>query len=98
MQRRKRALDAVWIIRLVLAFTGLALTGPASAKPPTKPPNILLFIMDDVGIDQMKSFGYGGASAPQMPNIDTIAKAGGIFRNFWTMPECSPSRQGGVGC
>jgi len=48
--------------------------------------------MDDVGIDQMKIFGYGGATPPRTPNIDTIARGGVRFRNTWSMPECSPSR------
>jgi hypothetical protein len=48
--------------------------------------------MDDVGIDQMKVFGYGGRTAPRTPNFDTIARAGVRFRNVWSMPECSPSR------
>ncbi|MEY3787221.1 MAG: hypothetical protein RLZ75_1428 [Pseudomonadota bacterium] len=56
------------------------------------PPNILFVIMDDVGIDQMPSFGYGGGTAAPMPNMDQIAKAGIRFRNNWSMPACSPSR------
>ena len=48
--------------------------------------------MDDVGIDQMQIFGYGGATPPRTPNIDAIARAGVRFRNAWAMPECSPSR------
>lgn len=48
--------------------------------------------MDDVGIDQMKSFGYGGATPPSMPNMDVVASAGVRFRNTWSMPECSPGR------
>lgn len=55
-------------------------------------PNILMVIMDDVGIDQMASFGYGGATPPAMPNMDAVAQAGIRFRNTWAMPECSPSR------
>ncbi len=55
-------------------------------------PNILFIIMDDVGIDQMTAFGYGGATPPLTPNINAIAKAGVRFRNTWAMPECSPSR------
>jgi len=35
---------------------------PAPTATPT--PNILFVIMDDVGIDQMKSFGYGGLTPP----------------------------------
>jgi len=55
-------------------------------------PNILFVIMDDVGIDQMSSFGYGGPVPPKLPNIDTIASSGVRFRNTWSMPECSPGR------
>jgi hypothetical protein len=55
-------------------------------------PNILFIIMDDVGIDQMQIFSYGGGTPPLTPNIDAIAHAGVRFRNVWSMPECSPSR------
>jgi len=48
--------------------------------------------MDDVGIDQMAAFGYGGATPPDMPNINMIAASGVRFRNTWSMPECSPGR------
>ncbi|MDM0014697.1 sulfatase-like hydrolase/transferase [Variovorax sp. J22P168] len=61
--------------------------GNASAKP-----NILFVVMDDVGVDQMKSFGYGGSTPPGMPNMDAVAGAGVRFRNTWSMPECSPGR------
>jgi len=97
MSRIERLVHWAWRVGFTLALAGLALAGPANAKPPPKPPakappNILLFILDDVGIDQMKAFGYGGATAPRTPNIDAIANAGVAFRNFWTMPECSPTR------
>ncbi len=59
---------------------------------PTRLPNILFVIMDDVGVDQMASMGYGGPSAPAMPTIDGIAAEGVRFRNTWSMPECSPGR------
>jgi len=78
----------------------VAASGPGDkrAKAPGQP-NILLVIMDDVGIDQMASFGYGGGNLPlvgltppSMPTIDAIAQAGLRFRNTWSMPECSPGR------
>jgi len=65
-------------------------TGLAHAAP--NPPNILLIIMDDVGIDQMRAFGYGGATPPATPTIDTLAREGIRFHNTWAMPACSPSR------
>ena len=55
-------------------------------------PNILFIIMDDVGIDQMASFGYGGKTPAVMPNIDALSNNGIRFRNNWSMPLCSPSR------
>ncbi len=64
----------------------------ASHDEPAAKPNILFVIMDDVGIDQMASFGYGGSTPPRMPNITTVAEAGLRFHNTWAMPECSPSR------
>ena len=67
-------------------------TTPAAANPGATHPNILFVIMDDVGIDQMSSFGYGGPVPPKMPAIDTIAYHGIRFRNTWSMPECSPAR------
>jgi len=55
-------------------------------------PNILFIVMDDVGIDQMKLFGYGGPQPPSTPTIDQIAGSGIRFRNTWAMPACSTSR------
>lgn len=66
--------------------------GDSSSTPAKAGPNILFVIMDDVGIDQMKSFGYGGDTPPSMPNIDAVASAGVRFRNVWSMPECTPGR------
>ena len=79
-------------IALSLAAWAWAAPAPATARRPVDRPNILFFVLDDVGIDQMKVFGYGGATPPRTPNIDAIAEAGLRFRNFWAMPECSPSR------
>ena len=77
----------------LLAACGGSSSGPAAEAPaPRQPPNILFVVMDDVGIDQMRSFGYGGQDAPPMPNIEAVASAGVKFRNTWSMPECSPGR------
>jgi arylsulfatase A-like enzyme len=55
-------------------------------------PNILFVILDDVGIDQLSTIGYGGATAPKTPTIDAVSLGGIRFRNAWSMPECSPGR------
>jgi hypothetical protein len=71
-------------------ITSTSQVSPGKGKP--HPPNILFIIMDDVGIDQLPIFGYGGVDPAATPNIDAIAQAGVRFRNVWAMPECSPSR------
>lgn len=53
-------------------------------------PNILFVIMDDVGIDQLKSFNPSAAQIT--PVMDTLFQQGVSFNNCWMMPECSPSR------
>src|SRR5262252_6570073 len=91
--RRRRLAVSVALTFLLNPGRGTLLADPPPKSPRT--PNILFFIMDDVGIDQMKVFGYGGLPPevpPRTPNIDAIAHAGVRFRNTWAMPECSPSR------
>lgn len=56
------------------------------------PPNIVLIITDDIGIDQWKLFGYGGLTPAPTPNLDAIAQAGLKFHNMWSMPACSNGR------
>src|SRR5581483_3744326 len=73
---------------LVLALLAIG----CSDRTPATPPNIVFVVMDDVGIDQMKLFGYGGADPPKTPTIDQIAAGGVQFRNTWSMPACSTSR------
>lgn len=85
----KGTIRAVAICLSALLASGM---NAVYAKEAKRPSNILFIIMDDVGIDQMKAFGYGGLTPPAMPNIDKIAASGVRFRNNWSMPACSPSR------
>jgi arylsulfatase A-like enzyme len=63
----------------------------AQAQATNRPPNILFIIMDDVGIDQLKSFNPVAAK-DLTPVMDTLVQKGVSFNNCWMMPECSPSR------
>ena len=88
----------------LLVLLLLPSTVTASSPEPNKP-NILIIFTDDVGIDQLDTFGYGGlaatltgqtqataGNAAATPNIDAIADAGIRFRNTWAMPTCSVAR------
>jgi hypothetical protein len=94
-QRGPNAIHALRLCLAMLAATCLAACNNGNGlaqTASTNKPNILFVVMDDVGIDQMASFGYGGATPPPMPNINAIAQAGIKFRNTWSLPECSPGR------
>lgn len=52
--------------------------------------NILVILLDDVGVDQISAYGYAG-SAPT-PHIDALAAEGMRFDAAWATPVCSPSR------
>jgi hypothetical protein len=77
---------------LLLALVGVGAAYEPVSAANSQPPNILLIVMDDIGIDQWQLFGYGGATPAAMPNIGAIAKGGIKFHNLWTMPACSNGR------
>ena len=68
--KRIRAARLRWLAGGVLALAGFAWLVPAMSKAPDRP-NILFFVLDDVGIDQMKAFGYGGATPPRRARART---------------------------
>jgi arylsulfatase len=54
----------------------------------TRRPNVLVFLLDDVGFGQLSAFG----GAVNTPNIDRVANLGLRYSNFHTTALCSPSR------
>ena len=54
-------------------------------------PNVLLIVMDDIGIDGIGAYNIGTAPAPT-PNISALANRGLLFRNAYAQPSCSPTR------
>ena len=55
------------------------------------PPNILLLIGDDVGVEQFAPFGIGSSPA-STPNLDALAARGMRFSRVWSQAMCSPTR------
>lgn len=75
---------------LLALFVLVSIASIASIASAEQPPNIIVFIGDDVG---GKDFGCYGNSAIRTPHIDALAQQGIRFDNaFLTIAQCSPSR------
>jgi arylsulfatase A-like enzyme/L-ascorbate metabolism protein UlaG (beta-lactamase superfamily) len=79
--------------RLTLIAIALALLSPelAAQRAPVQP-NVVMFIMDDLGYGDVGSY---GAPDVRTPNIDRLAREGARFTDFYANgANCSPTRTG----
>ena len=66
-------------------------SSPAWPKPPRAPegaPNVIFFVLDDVGYGQTSAFG----GLVETPTLDRLAEGGLRYTNMHTAALCSPSR------
>jgi arylsulfatase len=70
----------------VLAMLGTPVAAIAADAP--RRPNIVIILADDMGFADMGSFG----SEIRTPNLDSLAREGVRFTNFYTHASCSPTR------
>ncbi|MCB9665216.1 MAG: sulfatase-like hydrolase/transferase [Alphaproteobacteria bacterium] len=61
------------------------------AAPPDGGPNVLLVLLDDIGVDQVEAWGLG-ADPAQTPVLDALAQEGVRFTQAYAQPVCSPTR------
>ena len=101
---KHKASRIAFSVALLAGLAGPVLADPAAAGPaaasaasaasaaPALPaparPNVLLWLMDDVGFGQIDCFG----GLVETPNIDRVARAGLRYANYHTAPICSASR------
>lgn len=52
-------------------------------------PNILFILVDDLGKEWVSCY---GADNVKTPEIDKLAASGMLFENFYSMPQCTPTR------
>lgn len=82
----------MWNRLSILAWL-LTLASPALAddtSTQTRPPNVILIMMDDLG---WADAGYQGHPVLKTPHLDAIAKTGIRFDRFYaSSPVCSPTR------
>jgi arylsulfatase A-like enzyme len=75
---------------IIGAFCCLALASCSGPAPPeNRPPNILLILADDIGIE---GFGCYGGTSYETPNIDRLAGEGLRFTHAYAQPLCTPTR------
>jgi len=70
----------------IIAITAAVFAQTATARPP----NIVIFYADDMGIGDV---GCYGCTDIRTPNLDALARSGARFTNYYSAaPVCSPSR------
>lgn len=74
---------------LCLAFLVVGLVAETvGAEPPSKRPNIILILADDLGFSDLGCYGSEIAT----PNLDALAAGGLRFTQFYNAARCCPSR------
>ena len=64
----------------------------AFVKRTGRKPNVLVFIMDDVGWGDLGAYGGGVAVGAPTPNMDRLAREGLKLTSTYAQPSCSPTR------
>jgi arylsulfatase len=72
----------------ILAVVAATLHAPAAPNRETQPPNIVMILADDLGYSDIGCYGSEIAT----PNLDSLAKNGLRFTQFYNTARCWPSR------
>jgi arylsulfatase A-like enzyme len=95
--KRNHALMARRPVRRSLAavtLTGAALLSwgvPAQAQQPPRKPNILVIMGDDIGMWNIGAY-HRGLMAGRTPNLDTLAREGMLFTDYYAEASCTAGR------
>ena len=82
----KRDYLAAAMLALPLAFGDTA-----SAQAPSRKPNIVMIMADDVGIWNISAY-HRGMMGGTTPNIDRIAREGALFTDYYAQQSCTAGR------
>ncbi|MCX7008128.1 MAG: sulfatase-like hydrolase/transferase [Kiritimatiellaeota bacterium] len=77
------------LIRFLAALFLVPLAALHAADAPTKKPNIIFILADDLGIGNVSCY---GADNFKTPNLDALAQSGLRFEHCYASPLCGPSR------
>jgi len=76
---------AFWVTCLIAT----SLNSFCFAGPPSRPPNVIFILADDLG---WADLGCYGADLHETPHLDQLVQEGVRFTQTYAMPVCSPSR------
>jgi arylsulfatase len=79
------------LIRSGIAVLALAVASVAQAQQPAKKPNILIIWGDDIGQFNISAYNMG-MMGYKTPNIDSIAKDGALFTDWYGQQSCTAGR------
>lgn len=74
---------------LVAIATALLAVIPLSAAVSPPRPNIVFFLIDDLGYADC---GFSGGKEIKTPHIDALAVGGAVLESHYVQPVCSPTR------
>ena len=78
------------LITLGSLFSIFFITREVAAAEPSRPPNLIVILADDLGIGDICAYGCANG---RTPHIDALAASGARFtQGYVTAPVCSPSR------
>ncbi|MFO1208127.1 MAG: arylsulfatase [Amaricoccus sp.] len=86
-----RSLGLAGALALSAAGFALAQDAPKPAAPQTDKPNILVIFGDDIGLTNISAYG-DGIVGYETPNIDSIAKDGMRFIDYYAENSCTAGR------
>jgi len=78
-----------FVLMVLTGIVGTFHLPAAEAPAPSKKPNIIFILADDLGIGNVSCY---GADHFKTPNIDKLAQSGIRFEHCYAAPLCGPSR------
>lgn len=79
-----------WLSSTLATPIALAAQTPTQRSSSSNRPNVMVIILDDLGVTDL---GYLGGADMKTPHIDALAKNGAVFTNWYSnAPVCAPSR------
>jgi arylsulfatase A-like enzyme len=79
----------IWMTMVMVAVALTSCGENSSASADMQKPNIVYFLVDDMGFSDC---GFNGGKEILTPEIDQLAKQGVVFENYYVQPVCSTSR------